>query len=43
VQFRAIVRRAGQDNMGVEFVELLPGSRAKLIDFLNTRSAAASA
>ena len=43
VQFRAIVRRAGPDNMGVEFVELLPGSRAKLIDFLNTRSAAASA
>jgi len=43
VQFRAIVRRVNPDNMGVEFIDLLPGIRAKLTDFLHTRSAAASA
>jgi len=43
VQFRAVVRRAGADNMGVEFVDVQPGVRAKLIDYINMRSAAASA
>ena len=43
VQFRAVVRRASQDNMGVEFIDLLPGARMKLIDFINAKSAAASA
>ena len=43
VQFRALVRRAGEDNMGVEFIDVPAGTRVKLIDFLNTKVAAASA
>jgi len=43
VQFRAMVRRASEGSLGVEFVDLLPSTRTKLIDFINTRSAAASA
>jgi class 3 adenylate cyclase len=43
IQFRALVRRAGEDSMGVEFIEVPSGTRSKLIDFLNIRSLAASA
>ena len=43
VQFRALVRRASEDSMGVEFIDVASVTRAKLADFLNTRSAAASA
>jgi len=43
VQFRSVVRRAGEASMGVEFVGMSAGTRAKLIDFLNIKTAAASA
>jgi hypothetical protein len=43
VQFRALVRRVGEDSMGVEFIDVPAGTRVKLIDFLHTKVAAASA
>lgn len=43
IQFRARVRRANEDSMGVEFIDVPAGSRVKLVDFLNARAAAASA
>jgi len=43
VQFRALVRRTGEDSMGVEFIDMPAGTRVKLIDFLHAKVAAASA
>lgn len=43
IQFRARVRRANEDSMGVEFIDVPAGSQVKLIDFLNAKAAAASA
>lgn len=43
VQFRAVVRRADEASMGVEFLDMPAGTRAKLIDVLTTKVAAASA
>ena len=43
VQFRAIVRRAGEDSMGVEFVHVPEDAREKLVDFVNARVVAANA
>jgi hypothetical protein len=42
VQFRAIVRRASTDNMGVEFIDVPAGSRVKLVEFVNARALAAA-
>ena len=39
----AIVRRADEAGMGVEFLDMPAGTRAKLIDVLTTKVAAASA
>ncbi|HJW99734.1 MAG TPA: GAF domain-containing protein, partial [Terriglobales bacterium] len=43
VQFRSIVRRAGEATMGVEFLNVSPLARTKLIEFLNLKTAAATA
>ena len=39
VQFRAIVRRADEASMGVEFIDMPPATREKLIAVLNSASA----
>lgn len=43
VQFRAVVRRADETSLGVEFLDMPANTRAKLIDVLNTRAAGAGA
>jgi PilZ domain/Adenylate and Guanylate cyclase catalytic domain len=39
VQFRAVVRRADEGSMGVEFVNISEGTRDKLIEAINARTA----
>ncbi|MBV9073974.1 MAG: PilZ domain-containing protein, partial [Acidobacteria bacterium] len=43
VQFRAVVRRADEASMGVEFIDVPHETREKLITMLNSRMAAATA
>jgi adenylate cyclase len=43
VQFRAIVRRADEAGMGVEFLDMPESSRAKLVDTLTTKLPSACA
>lgn len=43
VQFRALVRRASEASMGVEFIDMSEKTRDRLFDFVNTKAAAAIA
>ena len=43
VQFRAIVRRADEASMGVEFLDMTVNTRTKLVDLLNNKTLSATA